>query len=108
MLLALAALLLVRRRRRAGYAQRLAVGDGSESPKVGAMEAGRGAELLGFPKPGDVPSGYKVAVAAGAGCGPVPAQMQVGGMESWAVALHEHNAAAAIAKVPALTACAAA
>lgn len=104
-LLALAALLLVRRRRRAGYAQRLAVGDGSESPKVGAMEAGRGAELLGFPKPGDVPSGYKVAVAAGEWCGPVRGRMQIGGMESWE--LHEQKAAAAITKEPAGTACAA-
>lgn len=67
--LALVALLLMRRRRRAGYARRQAEGDGSESPKVGAMEAGRGADLLGFPKPGDVPSGYKVAVAAGAAWG---------------------------------------
>lgn len=69
--LALVALLLVRRRRRrAGYAQGQALGDGNESPKaLGAMEAGRGADLLGFPKPGDMPNGYKVAVAAGEGVG---------------------------------------
>lgn len=63
------ALLLVRsrRRRRGSYARRQGAGDGSESPKVGAMEAGRGPDLLGFPKPGGAPNGYKVAVAAGAG-----------------------------------------
>ena len=64
-----AALLLLRgrRRRRGSYARRQGLGGGSESPKVGAMEAGRGPDLLGFPKPGSAPNGYKVAVAAGAG-----------------------------------------